>query len=259
MSRKLVMLNLLLAALLAAAGWQIHTRWKEAGGRAEQLRRTRVGASLAGEAPKIEGVGAVQAASYADVAMKMLFARDRNPNVVIEDAPKVEEPLPPFPVAYGVLVFGDMTTAFLSEKAGGTQKGYRVNDQVGPFKVAKLSKDEIVLEWKDKKFVKTIAELKAKETAPAGADGGAPPAEEPPAKKLSENGSVMIDHPVTKEEEFKEMQKKASGSNPWIDTGGTNHACAPGDSTPVGTVMNGYRKVTRPSMFGQACFWEPAR
>jgi hypothetical protein len=44
-----------------------------------------------------------------------------------------------------------------------------------------------------------------------------------------------------------------------IDTGGVNRACAPGDSSAAGTVQDGFRKVTRPSMFGQVCYWEPVR
>ncbi|MEZ5354531.1 MAG: hypothetical protein R2762_18015 [Bryobacteraceae bacterium] len=256
MSRKLILLNLMLAALLAAAGWQIRERWADAWKRAEDARKVRVRTPPTPEVGKFEGVPPVQAASYAEVASKMLFSRDRNPTVVIEEAPVVEDPVPPFPVAYGVLAFGDTTTAFLSEKAGSPQKGYRVNDQVGPFKLASLSQEEIILEWKDKRFVKAIAELKPKADEP-------PPAEAPstdPARKVNEGtGTVIIDHPQTKEKEIAELQKKESGGNPWVNVGGTNHACAPGDTNPAGTVMNGYRKVTRPSMFGQSCFWEPVR
>jgi hypothetical protein len=260
MSRKLVVLNLMLATMLAAAGWQIRERWMEARKRAADSVAMKPGAAPSAEVPKFEGVAPLQAASYADVATKMLFARDRNPTVVIEETPVVVEPVPPFPVAYGVLAFGDMTTVFMSEKNGAPQKGYRVNDPVGPFKLSKVTRDEVTLDWKDRRFVKAIAELKPKDDAPPPADAAAAgPANEPPKKVNPDNGKVIVEYAQTKKEELDEIQKKASDGNPWVNVGGTNHACSPGDSTPAGTVMNGYRKVVRPSMFGQSCYWEPAR
>ncbi len=61
------------------------------------------------------------------------------------------------------------------------------------------------------------------------------------------------------QDNLKKAQEERSKGNPWVDTGGSSHACSPGDTTPAGTVVNGYRKVVKASMFGQTCMWEPAR
>lgn len=254
MTRRLMLLNLVLAAMLGGAWWQMKQTWEQARVREEALLGRRVAAAAAPDAPKMEQSQPVTATSYADVAMKMLFSRDRNPNVVIEEKPP--EPVPEFPVTYGVLAFGDDLTVFMGEKAASPQKGFHAGDQIGAFKIASLTREDIVLEWKDKKFEKTIAELKAKGPAPAAQEAAAAPA----PKIHQETGRVLVEGPPSpKMEEIVKKQQEASGGNPWISVGGTNHACAPGDSTPSGSVVNGFRKVQRPGMFGNNCFWEPAR
>jgi hypothetical protein len=240
-------------ALLTAAGFQMRQRWDDARQREQRMRLSRPNDAPAPAAPKIEKIKPAPATEYTDIATKMLFARDRNPDVVIEAAP--EEPVPAFPVAYGVLAFGDSVTAFLSEKAGSPQKSYRINDTIGPFRLASLNREEIILEWKDKRFVKAIAELKPKADAPPPPD--APAADAP--KINPENNKVLVDRTSHTAEQVVELQKKNAGENPWVNTGGSNHACQQGDNTAAGTVVNGYRKVVKPSMFGQTCFWEPAR
>jgi hypothetical protein len=43
------------------------------------------------------------------------------------------------------------------------------------------------------------------------------------------------------------------------DMGGGFRTCVPGDSSPAGTVLAGYKKVLAQTMFGQTCHWEPAQ
>jgi len=255
MTRRLMLLNLVLAAMLAGSWWRMKQTWERARLREQALISRSVSASPGPEAPGFEPAQPVTATSYADVALKMLFSRDRNPNVVIEEKPP--EPVPEFPVAYGVLAFGDDLTVFLGERPSSPQKGYHKGDQIGPFRIADLTREQIVLEWKEKKFEKTIAELKAKNPAPAAPEAAAAAGE---PKRHPETGRVLVEStPSPKLEAIIEKQKEASGGNPWISVGGTNHACAPGDTTPAGAVVNGFRKVQRAGMFGNSCFWEPAR
>jgi hypothetical protein len=35
--------------------------------------------------------------------------------------------------------------------------------------------------------------------------------------------------------------------------------CNPGDTSPVGAVVDGYRKVLSPTPFGSSCLWEPVQ
>jgi hypothetical protein len=44
------------------------------------------------------------------------------------------------------------------------------------------------------------------------------------------------------------------------DVGGGFRACTPGDTTPTGSVVNGFKKVVSPGMFGvTTCRWEQVK
>ena len=245
MSRKLFLLNLLLIALVGGAAWHLRQSWQEAGTRQRGFLERAVPAAAAPATPKIDPVAPASAASYTEVATKMLFSRDRNPNVIVEE-PK-PKPVPQFPVAYGVLLFGDTATAFLSEAPGKPQKSYRTGEKVGPFKLAAMTQKELVLEWEDKTFTKTVEELKPK--------ADAAPAPQPGSKstELPKNTSA-----VTPSEKILEIQKSMT-KDVGIDVGGTDRVCVPGDTAPPGTVTNGFRKVVTQTPFGQSCRWVPVR
>jgi hypothetical protein len=254
MTRKLVLLNLLLVALLGAAAWQLRENWLAARAREQALARKKVPPEPAPVVPAAAPVPPVQAATYLDVAQNMLFSKDRNPNVVIEVAPP--KPVPAFPEAHGVMDLGAGPTIILSEKAGGPQKSYRNGDKVGPFQIARLTTSEVVLAWEDKEFPKKIEELKPKATAvqaPAElATGNRPPQPQPV------RGTFYPPTPPEKALEAQDALRPKDGS-PGLDVGGTARVCVPGDTTPAGTVMGGYRKVVSQSPFGRSCRWEPIR
>lgn len=250
MRRKLVFLNLLLATLVAAAGWQIRERWLEAKKREAEVLARAVHPPPAPALPAVKEPEAVQATQYLDVAAKDLFAKDRNPTVIIE-APK-PVPDPPLPTVQGVMDLGFGATIFMSEP-GKQQKGYKEGDKVGEYKLVKATRTDLEFEWDGKTFKKTVAELKAKPAQVAASTQQGQNSTGAPAPE-----QVTLNYRVTSDEEMKKAQKKDAAST-WIDTGGVNHACAPGDAASAGTVVNGYRKVTRPSMFGTTCFWEPVR
>jgi hypothetical protein len=247
--RKLIALNLLLAALVAAAGWQIRGKWAEARERERQILSVRVANPPLPPVPVVEPSAPVQAATYVEVAAKTLFSKDRNPTVVIEK-PKEKDP-PPFPAVHGVMDLGLGTTVFMTAGQGGQQKGYKEGDKIGDFKITKASRTDLEFEWEGKTFQKTVAELKPK-PAPRAADAAAaPPPPAPRAQSLAGN--------VTSTEEVKKITDRMANGKAWIEVGGVNHACTPGDNAPAGAIRDGYRKVVRPSPFGQSCFWEPVR
>ena len=255
MTRKLAFLNLLLVALLGAAGWQLRERWTETSARHDAQLKRLVATPPAPGVPVVEGVKPVEAANYSDVALKMMFSKDRNPNVVVEEAPPpVPDPIPTFPSVYGVMEIGGPITVFMSDGTSNVQKGYRPGDKVGPFKLLSATRTEFVLGWKDKTFNKTLADLKPQpgQQSAAAAPAGGPSA---PVAQVPLNGSVV---PGTSDSKAKDAQKDLIKDG-MIDTGAVNRACVPGDASPAGTVTAGYRKVTRASMFGQVCYWEPAR
>ncbi|MBM3798044.1 MAG: hypothetical protein FJW31_29300 [Acidobacteria bacterium] len=248
MTRKLAFLNLMLVALLGAAGWQIRERWREARVREEAALRRAATPPPNPAVPAMEPAKPVDALAYAEVAMKTMFSKDRNPTVVIEEAPKPpEEPVPTFPVVFGVMQLGGPITVFMSDGKTTDQKGYRPGDKVGAFELVSAMKDEFTFKWKDKTFVKTLADLKPK----PGQLIAAASAPATPAGSHTLAGDAAA-------EKLKNLQKDMVKDG-MIDTGATNRACVPGDPTPSGAIQAGFRKVMRPGLFGQMCYWEPVR
>ena len=249
MRRKLLLLNLVMLVLLGAAGWEMRQRWLQAREREKAQLAQKVPDAPTPTVPQIQPVTPVPAANYLEVAQNMVFSKERNPNVVVEEKPP--EPVPSFPIVYGTFDLGGGPSVFMSDKAGAPQKTYRVGDSVGPFRITDLSRTAVTLEWKDKKFEKTLAELKPKLTDQEKAQqvAVAAPTVEPPKVQG-----------VTSDEGLKEVQKEMSKDGlPGVNVGAQARMCSPGDTAPAGTVQGGYRKVVTATPFGQSCRWEPVR
>jgi hypothetical protein len=240
-------LRLLDLALLVVAGllyWHLRGEWIDSQARDLALLNSVLPATRVPGLAPLNRVDAVAAADFADVATKDLFSKDRNPNVILPPPPPVKEkPLPPFPVAHGVMIWdGVPPTIVLSEKAGGPQKGYRPGDSIGPWTIVSVDSSYADFEWDGKEFKKRIDELIDRTPI---AQAAAPPASavapavlvQPPTQSLSNN----------------------SRSGPGQDVGGGFKACTPGDNTPSGTVVDGMRKVVTATPFGSGCTWEPAK
>ncbi len=236
-------MDLGLVALLVLLGWQMRREMESAHNRERALlqasKKTGTGETLA-PLPKVEPLTAT---AYADVAAKNLFSPDRNPNVIIEQqAPPPPKPVPPFPVARGVMLWGGVPpTVVLADKAGGQQKGYHPGEKIGEWKIVSVDNSYVVFEWDGKQFKKRIDELLdrtpilvAEAPAQPAAGQAAPPK---PAQSLSGNGA----------------------SGPGADMGGNLRACVAGDKSPAGTVVDGMRKVVSETPFGSSCRWEQVK
>jgi hypothetical protein len=241
---KLIALNILLVLALGAIVWQARSSWQQA----QMKRRDNLSVKVKPlPAPPITAVpkpDAVPATKYADVATKDLFSKDRNPTVVIEP-PKIEtpKPMPPLPVVYGVLGLPSGTKAIMSEKAGGASRSVHAGDTIGEFKIAALDPQNVTFDWDGKQISRKIEDLIDRSNGPGAAgvqsaavQSNAPPPPAPPANH---------GQPVT--------------AGPGKETGGGQRACVPGDSSPGGTVADGYRKNVTPTPFGNLCSWTPAQ
>jgi hypothetical protein len=176
----------------------------------------------------------------ADTVERFLFARDRNPNVVVKVAPPPEPPVPPMPTAFGLMMFGD-PTLFLSERPGAQQRGYRAGDQVGQFKLVAFNDQTVTLEWNGKTIEKSLQELVNNQGAAAAEPAAAAPANAGEPAKLK---------PVAL------VQTAPKQAEPGGQLSDTVRACAAGDSSPSGTVSSdGFRKTINDSPFGASCTW----
>jgi hypothetical protein len=241
---KLRLLDLLLLVLAGLLGWQVRREWVDSHARDQALLH---GGLPPAKVPGLTPLGKIDpltAAAYAEVALKNLFSQDRNPEVIVDPPkPVPEKPPPPFPVAHGVMLWGDFPpTIVLSEKAGGPQRGYRAGETIGQWKVVDLDNSFVDLEWEGKEFKKRIDELidltpvaEAPAAKPAAASKAAPAASAP-------------------------TSLSASHSGPGIEVGDGIKACYSDDPSPEGTVMDGMKKVVSPTPFGgKACRWEQVK
>lgn len=241
MKPKLIALNLLLVLALGVIVREARVRWDEA----QAKRRDNLSMKVAPiplppltPSPKPD---AAPATKYADVATKDLFSKDRNPTVII-DPPKVEEPkkMPPLPVVYGVLGLPSGTKAIMSEKKGVDSRSVRAGDTIGEFTIAALDPQNVIFDWDGTQISRRIEDL-IDRSNPAGPEGAQSTAAQAggPAKAVTQNNG----------------QPASAGPGKEI-AGRADRPCVPGDNSPPGTVVDGYKKSGRPSPFGLiGCTW----
>ena len=242
MTRKLILLDVALLALLGVLIFQMRREWIEAHARSQALLSARLTPVPAKPLAPLMRFTPLTAISYAEVALLNLFSKDRNAQVVIDVTPPKEKPVPPFPVARGVLIWeGTPPAIVLSVRPGGQQRAYREGDRVGEWKLVSMDNQYVTFEWDGKEFKKRIDELMDRsalvaESAPAAAAPSAPTA--PKTQSLSDTKS----------------------GGPGVDVGSPDmRGCKSDDDSAPGTVVDGYKKVVSATPFGKACRWEQVK
>ena len=246
MTRKLLALDVLLLALVALLGIQVRREWLKAKTREQAFLQQKIVLKPAQPLVPLVQPPPFMANAYAQVAEKNLFSKDRNSNVIIDPpAPVKERPVPPFPIARGVMLWdGVPPTVVLSDRPGGTQRGYHPGDRIGEWLIVSVDNQYLVLQWEGKEFKKRLDELLDKTTLMV--------AETPPAGGNAAANVVSAAPPV----------QSLSTSTPQglgADMGNNVRACVAGDTAPAGTIVDGMKKVVSQSPFGSVCRWEQAR
>lgn len=237
-----MLLNLVLLSALGAASWRLRQDWLAARAREQALLHRSAKALPPPPVIFSKPAEPVLAASYADIALKMLFSKDRNPTVVVETKAPPPKPMPSLPVLYGVMNLPDGATAIMSEKAGTRHLGVRPGEKVGEFTLVAVSREDITLEWDGKQMVKSIDELIDRAGPSQPASEGSTPRAAPPAVQAA---TAQLD------------SKPKGNPEPGVELNNRMRACQPGDTSPAGTVSGGFRKLVTPTPFGDQCRWEP--
>jgi hypothetical protein len=267
-NRRLIALDLILVALLTWGGTQLRRRWQDARRHeAEVLAKAPVPLPVVAP-PSPAPVSPAPAAEYIDVAQRTLFSADRNPNVVIEvAAPKPEPPVPPMPAYHGQMALG--APVILLSTTSTPQKGYRAGDNIGEFKIVAFDRESVTLGWNGKELARELRSLAPKDPPPARsaakvnasqattgkAAKGAPAAARnaaTPAPAAGANVAQIGGGPNTSAPAASSKRNALFGP-----PSGENFGCLPTDTSPAGTVLDGYRKVTYVSLMGSSCTWEP--
>jgi hypothetical protein len=243
MSRKIVALNVLLLALLIWLGMQFRTRWLESKAReSAALARAAKPAELV-TPPAVPTVDPASPAEYIDVAQRMLFSKDRDPNVIVDappppPPPPPEKPVPPLPSYYGQMNLAEPVIVLSTDRI--PQKSYRIGENVGDFKVAAFDRDTVTLEWNDKVLVNQLRDMTPKEAERPVQAAAAPAAAPNPSKAITKMGTAP-----------KPTDPILGPMNGLFPT------CLAEDTSPSGTIKDGYVKKITPGMMGPSCTWEP--
>jgi hypothetical protein len=236
LNRKLLILDVVLAAVAVYAGFQFRGQWLAAKAREAAIVNRKPAPLPPPQFTPLATAPPVLSAGYSDIAQKLLFDRSRNSTVVVDvPPPPPPKPVPPLPAYHGMMNIGDGPAAILSINAASPQMEIHPGEMIGPFKLVDVTTQEIALEWDGKIIRKTLDEILDRSTRQAVADANTPAPAAPQPPEL----------PVIK-----------TPLGPGADTGRGYKVCIPNDSTPDGTVVDGYRKVSLPTPFGNACRWD---
>jgi hypothetical protein len=141
--------------------------------------------------------------------------------------------MPPLPSYHGMMNLGDGPVAVMSVNATAPHQEVHSGDMIGPFKLVDFNSQEIALEWDGKVIHKLVDEMSDHSVHEASQTTQASNAPAPPPAPAA-----------------------SAPLGPGADTGRGFRVCQSNDSTPVGTVVDGYRKTSALTLFGQQCRWE---
>jgi hypothetical protein len=242
LKRKLWLLNFVLIAAIAAGAWRVRKESEAFQARERATLAKKLAVPALPPAQSTPPTPPVAAASYLEMAQKLLWSKDRNSQVIVDPPkpPDPPKPLPPLPSVHGVLNLGTGPIVMMSDKPGARQRGIQAGENIGPFKLVSVDGEELVLAFENRTVTKKLQELMERSQ-------DAPPAAGTQAQGAPEKPTVtrMADPPAP-----------AGKPEPGAKLTDSLSACQAGDQSPPGSVVNGMRKVVSQTPFGPACRWE---
>lgn len=146
--------------------------------------------------------------------------------------------MPPLPVYHGQMNLGDGQGLFaiLSLNNAAPHQAIHMGESIGQFKLLSVNRETIDFEWDGQTVHRMLYEL---------VDHSA--VQQQQAEAVVQRAAAAPPPPP--------VEQKPLGPGPVSNNGAAS--CLPNDSSPEGTIVNGLRKVNKPSPFGPMCFWEP--
>ncbi len=248
MKVKLIALNLLLLAGLGAIAWQTRVQWMAATAARQSNLNVPirpVAPPAIAPAPRPESLVATR---YADVANKNLFSKDRNAEIIV-DPPKVEipKPMPPLPIVFGVMGLPSGVKAIMAEKPGAPSTTVKAGETLGEFKIVALDTTSVTFDWTGKQITRKIDDL-IDRSGGQSASGGNQPAM---ASQQQQSGPAAPPPPPAP----LSVNNHPTSADLGDEMSPTMRNCKAGDTSPYGSVVDGYKKTSVPFAFGPLCRW----
>jgi hypothetical protein len=245
LNRKLLAVNLALAAGVIYAGVELRTVWLTAKARQAKMPGPPPKAAFVPPVTPLKAEAPVVPSGYINIATQTLFDPSRNPNLPPPPPPPPPPPAdpPPLPSFHGIMNFGDPQgpVALITEASVEGHEEKHAGEMIGAFKLVAFDRKEMTLEWEGRMIHKRLNE------------GGS---EQPKAKAQAGPELVplgIIPGQASKQVEQPRVQQQDLGpGTPLTDT---VRACQAGDGSAAGAVNDGYRKEINNSPMGPQCLW----
>lgn len=251
MRRQMAVINVVL--LVAALGLAAKLRgdWRRANQRYAPLAATAQPAVPLAAPPAGKVTGA---ADLEVIAQRNLFSPDRN-----NDLPKEivqRRPAPPEPLVIGTLNVGRGKIALMSESAataGTMSRQVREGETFGGYQVVSIGDSVVVLEYEGQRKKVEVYTAAQQVPAPPSVAAAGRPAEPQVVSTASSAPPPATSQPAPV------TSTGSTGVGPGPLVPGTNFRLGTKDNLPAGTVIDNYRKVVRPTPFGNQVWWEPIK
>jgi hypothetical protein len=255
-NRKLVLLNAVLLLVVIFGGVQLNNQYQAAKARQAALRAVRISPAPAPPFVPLPNDAPVLPSRYKDVAIEDLFHPSRNPEIVKElpPPPPPPPPMPDLPRYHGQMNLGDGPMVLLAEKPGIQEKALKQGETIGQFKLVDVNTHEITFAWTfNGELVRRSLSSLMDRTPTVGAV----------AAHSAASSSALVadsDAPPSPKPAPPQAPQIKSAIGPGELTGlGTRTCDINNDSSPAGTVVDGFKKTVGRTPFGPFCVWDPVK
>ncbi len=247
MTRRLLLLNALLAGMFILGAAELYRQVIEADGRYERLEAF-TDPKQPPEFPAPADPSPTRPADFMPVVNRLLFSPDRNAEVVVETVEPEVDRRPPLPQLSGLVDFGSGPSALMTVDSAKPPVWLAVGDKVGDFVYEGLEGEDIKLKWKEESFTATKEQLSRPLEAakrPAAARNTA----RPPRAARPGQPAATAAAPA-------DLAGVGQDARIGPEIGPGRYAVVRGDDSPEGTERNGLVKKVRKTPFGSSTWWE---
>ncbi len=253
MKKKLVLINIALAALFVWGSLALFGQYEQAEQRFEIFDNS----SGVVEPPTMPAPGdapMVRAATYAPISQRLLFSQERNPVIEVIVPEEQVAQRPQVPLLGGVVDLGDGPLALMTADPDMPPRWTGVGEKVGEYTLQAVANDTVTLEWNGETVELSQAALAAVKLGRAErqAPTNSPAARQAAADRARDETAARTAKNLASSNEIAAKGKYTIGKQ--LGSGG--YSADPNDGATDGTEHKGYVRRVRATPFGSQHWWE---